>query len=78
MKKDDVNIFWKIMYYLWVLKIRSKKSDIFEKVTVDDTKIRVLHPLGFIIFIILFLWFGLTEGFFNKEMKEIKKIFCLI
>jgi len=69
MSKKNINILWKIMYYLWVLKFEKDKTFNIS----DEPKIRLLHPLWLIVIIFFAILMGLSEWFFNKSfINELK------
>ena len=65
------------MYYLGVIKVVNTKSKTFKDIDIDMVKIRALHPLGALLLVLLFIWFGLTNGFINREIWDIREIFVL-
>jgi hypothetical protein len=71
MKIDNLSIFWKILYYTWCLKSVIKKHKDLQ-LDIRHTKIRILHPLWFIIFIFTILIIMWAEWIFwlKKELKQ--------
>ena len=73
-----LSVFWKVLYYIWVLKFIKKQSIFEEWLMVNCIMIRFLHPVWFIYFLTLIMWFWATKGFLNKEILEIREHFVLI
>jgi len=73
-----LSVFWKLLYYIWALKFIKKQSIFEEWLMVDCIRIRFLHPIGFIYFLILIMWYWATKWFFNKEILEIREHFILV
>lgn len=65
-----LSTFWKIAYFIWVLKIVEEKS-------YTEIKVRILHPLWFIYIFYLLLIFWITKWFLNKEILDVKKMVVL-
>lgn len=69
-EKVWLSTFWKIAYFIWVLKIVEKNSN-------TEIKVRILHPLWFIYILLMLIWFWLSEWFLNKEILDVKKMVVL-
>lgn len=57
-KEYDLSTGWKIMYFTGALALKKVESEKFEWVFIKKMKFRLIHPIGIIMLLILFvlLW----------------------
>lgn len=77
-KIKKLTILWKLLYYIWVLKFIQKESIFNDWEIVNCIRIRFIHPVWFIYFLILIISFWATKGFLNKEILDIKEHFVIL
>lgn len=66
----DLNRRWKILYYIWVLK---KVEYSYQWI-----KIRILHPIWLLMFIVDVMYVWATKWFINKNILKFKNDYCII
>lgn len=70
--KKNLTKLWMVLYRLFIIRAKQKNEYI-------EYKVRVLHPIWFIIFILAYLYLCWIEWIFNKEIyEEIYRDFCFI
>ena len=77
MKIEDLSKLWKILFYTWAFVDKSYFHKEFKQ-KITTPKIRLLHPIWFLAFILWIATYGAIEWFLNKWFIEsIKNDFCL-
>ena len=72
-----LTLFWKMLYYIGVLKFVKEESIFNDWELINCIRIRFLHPVWFIYFLILIMGFWATKGFLNKEILNIRGHFVV-
>lgn len=75
MNKENLNYFWKFMYYTWVLKFYSYQHKKLN-VKINTAWFRILHPIWF-IFLIFFIIVWIFMNWLLETFEDWKKIFIL-
>ena len=66
MKTDKLTKFWKILYYTWGIKFTKKRHKNLQ-IDINYSLIRIIHPLGIILFILKIIEVSATQWFLHKD-----------
>lgn len=73
-----LNFLAKMLFYTWIINLKVVDKKVWNNNNDYSYKIRTLNPynpISYIVFILMFFFFGLINGFGNLTKKDIKDLF---